>query len=114
MPRVKFSDLDLSDKHAVFWLADQADTLTPNVTAAAVHVGELWEAAAFMKAFPKWTAEHTALAARLRLGDQSAESILDCIERVAPAYWTLAEHATDDELDELLAELSAYACTAAC
>lgn len=113
MPRVKFSDLDLTDKHAVIWLADQADALTPNVTAAAVHVGEIWEAAAFMKAFPKGTAEHTALADRLRIGDQSAESILDCIERAAPAYWTLAKRATDAELEELLAGLGGYAGAAA-
>lgn len=53
MPKVKFSDLDLIGKHVVFWLADQADALTPNITAAAAHVGEIWEVAAFMKAFPK-------------------------------------------------------------
>jgi hypothetical protein len=71
------------------------------------HVGEIWEAAAFMKEFPKGTAERTTLAERLRLGDTSAESILDCIEPAAPAYRTLAERA-DAELDELLADLRAY------
>jgi hypothetical protein len=104
MPKIKFSDLDSTEKHTVFWLADEAETLTPNITAAASHVGEIWEAAAFMKEFQKGTPEHTALAERLRLGDTSAESILACIKRAAPAYATMSE-ASDAELDELLADL---------
>lgn len=104
MPKIKFSDLDPTGKRDVFWLADEADTLTPNITAAASHVGEIWEAAAFMKEYPKGSAAHTALADRLRLGKTSAESILACIERAAPAYRTLGDRA-DAELDELLADL---------
>jgi hypothetical protein len=61
-----------------------------------------------MKEFLEGTAERAALADRLRLGDSSAESILACIERAAPAYRTLAGRATDAELDELLADLRAY------
>jgi hypothetical protein len=107
MPKIKFSDLDSTEKRAVFWLADEAETLTPNITAAASHVGEIWEAAVFMKQFPKGTAEHTTLADRLRLGDTSAENILNCIKRAAPAYLTQGE-ASDAELDDLLADLRAY------
>jgi hypothetical protein len=107
VPKIKFSDLDPTDKRAVFRVVDEAETLTAFVTAAAAHVGEIFEAAAFMKEFPKGTAEHTALADRLRLGDTSAESILACISRAAPTYRTLTERA-DAELDELLADLRAY------
>lgn len=105
MKKIKFSDLDLTGKRAVFWLADESEALTAFVTAAATHPGELLEAAAFMKEFPKGTAAHTTLADRLRLGDTSAESILACIERAAPTYRTLTER-TDAELDELLADLA--------
>lgn len=104
MPKIKFSDLDPDGKKAVFWLADEADTLTPNITAAASHVGEIWEAVAFLKGHPKGSLAHTALADRLRLGDTSAESILECIKRAAPAYRSLNE-AADAELNELLADL---------
>lgn len=112
MPKIKFSDLDPTNKKAVFWVADEAKTLTSFVTAAAAHVGEILEAAAFMKEFPEGTAERATLADRLRLGDTRAESILDCIQRAAPAYRTLAGRATDAELDELLADLRAYPSTA--
>jgi hypothetical protein len=108
MKQIKFSDLDLTDKRAVIWLADEAETLTAIVTAAAVHPGELLEVAAFMREFPKGTAAHTTLAERLRLGGTSAESILDCIKRAAPAYLSLGER-TDAELDDLLADLKSTA-----
>jgi hypothetical protein len=108
MPKIQFSDLDPTEKSALFWLADEAKTLTAFVTASAAHVGEIWEAAAFMKEFPEGTAERATLAERLQLGDRSVESILDCIERAAPAYRTLAGRSTDAELDELLADLRAY------
>lgn len=104
MRKIKFSDLDSTEKRTVFWLADQAEALTPNITAAAAHVGEIFEAAAFMKEFPKGSMAHATLADRLRLGDTNAESILDCIKRAAPTYRTLTER-TDAELDELLADL---------
>lgn len=107
MQKIKFSDLDLTGKRAVYLLADEAGTLTPTITAAATHPGELLEATAFMKRFPKGTAAHTTLVERLQLGDRSAESILECIERAAPTYQTLADRA-DAELDELLADLRAY------
>lgn len=107
MPKIKFSDLDRTGKSAVFWLADEAKTLTAFVTASATHVGEILEATAFMKEFREGTVERAALADRLRLGDTSAESILACIKRAAPTYQTLAG-ATDDELDELLADLRGY------
>lgn len=108
MKQIQFSDLDLTDKRAVFWLADKAETLTAFVTAAAVHPGELLEAAALMREFPKGTAAHTTLVERLRLGGTSAESILDCIKRAAPAYLSLGER-TDAELDDLLADLKSTA-----
>lgn len=107
MPEIQLCDLDPTDKRAASWVADQAETLTVFVTAAASHIGEIWEAAAFMKEFPDGTTERSALADRLQLGGRSAESILDCIERAAPAYRTLAGRATDAELDELLADLRA-------
>lgn len=110
MPKVQFSDLDSTGKHMVFWLADEAKTVTSFITDAAAHIGEIWEAAVFMKQFPEGTAERTALAERLQLGDRSAESILECLNRAAPGYRTLAE-AADAELDELLADLKAYPCT---
>jgi len=104
MPKIKFSDLDPTAKRAVFWLADQAGTLTPTIRAAAAHVGELWEAVAFMQEHPEGTAAHATLAERLRLGTGSDESILDCIERAAPTYRSVGDR-VDAELDELLASL---------
>jgi len=104
MPKVHFGDLGATAKRAVFWLADQAETTTALVTDSVSHAGEIWEAAAFMKAHPHGSAPHTALAKRLRLGENSAESILDCISRSAPSYPELAQR-TDEELDELLADL---------
>lgn len=111
MSKVEFSDLDSTGKRAVCWLADEAKTVTSFITAAAAHVGEVWEAAAFMKQFPEGTAERAALAERLQLGDRSTESILESIKRAAPGYRTLTE-AADAELDELLADLRAYPATA--
>lgn len=107
MLKVQFSDLDSTGKKLVFWVADEAKTVTSFVTAAAAHMGEIWEAAAFMKQFPEGTAERATLAERLQLGDRSTESILECIGRAAPGYLSLAEVA-DAELDELLADLRAY------
>jgi hypothetical protein len=111
MPIVQFSDLDSIDKRAVFWLADQAKTVTSLITDAATHIGEIWEAAAFMKQFSEGTVERATLAERLQLGHRSAESIPDCLKRAAPGYRTLAE-AADAELDELLTDLKASPCTA--
>lgn len=104
MPKFKFSDLDVMGMHAVFWLANEAKTTTPVITASASHVGEIFEAAAFMRKFPKASAEHSFLAERLRSGDQSDINILDCIANTSPSYLTLA-NSTDAELDELLAYL---------
>jgi hypothetical protein len=104
MPKIKFSDLDPNEKRVVFWLADQAETLTPYITAAASRVAEIWEAAKFMREYPKGSEPHMALAARFKLGDKSDESILDCITRAAPAYRSLIERA-DAELDELRYDL---------
>lgn len=111
MTIIKFSDLDFTEQRAVFWLADAAETLTPNILAAASRIGEIWEAAAFRKQHAKGTAAHAVLASRLRLGDNCAESIFDCIQRAAPAYRSMCE-ASDAELDELLADLKGMA--AAC
>ncbi|WP_295997169.1 hypothetical protein [Rugamonas sp.] len=107
MPKINFADLDSTGKRMVFWLADEAKTVTSLITDAATHIGEIWEAAAFMKQFPEGTAERATLAERLQLGDRSAESIPDCLKRAVPGYRTLAE-AADAELDELLADLKAY------
>lgn len=104
MPKVHFHDLDATAKSTVFWLADQAETVTALVTDSVSHAGEIWEAAAFMKDHARGSAPHTALAERLRLGNNSAETIHDCISRSAPGYSELARR-TDEELDELLADL---------
>lgn len=108
MPKIRFSELDLAAQRAVFWLAQEAETPTPYITGAASHVGEIYESVAFMKDFPKGSAAHTTLADRLRLGDTSTESILDCIKRAAPTYRSLGER-VDSELDELLADLQSAA-----
>jgi hypothetical protein len=105
MTKVRLADLDRNGKRAVVWLADESETPTPMITAAATHVGEIWEAFAFVRAFPKGTQQHMALVARLRLGSMSCEGILDCIKRVAPEYCTLAER-TEDDLEDLLADLN--------
>jgi hypothetical protein len=104
MPKIQFSELDLAGKRAVFWLAEEAETLTTYITAAASHIGEIFESVAFMKDFPKGNAAHTTMVDRLRLGDTCTESISDCIQRAAPAYRSLGEH-VDADLDELLAAL---------
>jgi Spy/CpxP family protein refolding chaperone len=101
MSKIKFSELDSSEKRAVFWLAEQVEALTAYITAAASHTGEIWEAANFMREYTKGSMPHTTLAERLKLGRESGESITDCIKRAAPAYRSLVERA-DAELDELL------------
>lgn len=105
MQKIHFNALDAGSKRAVFWLADEAETLTTSIAESATHVGEILEAAAFMREYPRGSAPHAILAARLQLGDKSAESILACIKRAAPAYQSITERA-DDELDELLADLN--------
>lgn len=104
MPKINFLDLDLVTKRAVFWLSDQAATVTASVVEAAAHAGEILEAAAFMREHPKGSMPHTILAARLQQGSESAESILTCIQRAAPEYRSMADRA-DAELHELLADL---------
>lgn len=104
MQNLNFSDLDSTGKRAVYRLADEADTFTTRIPDAASHVGEIYEAVAFMKKYPKGSAAHAMLADRLRLGGQSNESILACIERAAPTYRSIIDRA-DRELDELLADL---------
>jgi hypothetical protein len=104
MPKFKFSDLDLTGMHAVFWLASAANTTTPVITASAAHVGEILEAVAFMREFPETSREHSVMAERLRLGNRSGISILDFISDTAPTYRMLANR-TDSEIDELLAHL---------
>lgn len=104
MPKINFNDLDATAKSAVFWLADQADTVTILVTDSASHAGEIWAAAAFMKEHPKGSPSHTAMSERLRLGARSIETILDCISHLVPGYLEIAER-TDEKLDELLADL---------
>lgn len=104
MSKFNFSDLDPASKRTVFWLADQVETATAFITDSVSHVGEIWEAAAFMKAYPKGSFPNAELAARLRLGNKCAETVLDCIARLAPGYSNLAER-SDEELDELLADL---------
>lgn len=110
MPKLNFSDLDSMGKRAAYQLADEADTLTTWITDAASHVGEIYEAVAFIKAYPKGSAAHAILTDRLRLGGQSNESILACIHRAAPTYQGIIDRA-DCELDELLADLqNMYGC----
>lgn len=104
MRTLKFDELDATQKRLVFWLADEAGTLTPFILAAAKHIGELWEAKAFLMDYTKGTAEHEQLAIRLRLGDTSPESILDAIKRITPNHVTIGKR-SDTELDELLSSL---------
>ena len=89
MNTLKFSELDAVQMRLVFSLADEAETLTPLILASASHIGELWEAKAFLKRFPRRSAQHSQLTDRLRLGSNAKESILKCIERIAPDYMTL-------------------------
>jgi hypothetical protein len=105
MPKIHFDALDSISRRAVFWLADEAETLPTFVIESASHPGEILEAVAFMREQPRGSAPHALLAARLQLGDKSAESILACIKRAAPTYQSMTERA-DDELDELLADLN--------
>ena len=104
MPKFKFSDLDLAGMHAVFWLAKEANTTTSFITASVSHIGEIWEAAAFMRKFSEASKERSVMVERLKLGDQSDIGILDCIANTSPTYRTLAE-STDSEFDELLAAI---------
>lgn len=104
MVKVRFSDLDPVGKRAVFWLANQANTLTALITESALHPGEILEAAAFMNEHPKGSTPHTILAERLKLGIRSDESILACIQRADPTYRSMTVRA-DSEIDELLTEL---------
>ncbi len=104
MVTVKFSDLNSVSKRAVFWLANQADTITAFITESASHPGEILEAAAFMSEHPKGSTPHTALAERLKLGSRGLESVLACIQRADPTYRSIAARA-DSEINDLLAEL---------
>lgn len=105
MSKIHFNALDATSKRAVFWLADEAETLTTFVTESASHPGEILEAAAFMRTYPRGSVPRAILATRLQLGHKSVESILACIKRAAPEYQSMTERA-DDELDELLADLN--------
>jgi hypothetical protein len=104
MAKIEFHALDSTGKRAIFWLAEEAETLTSMITGAAAHIGEVFEAIAFIKENPKGSAAHAILASRLQLGGQSKETILACIERAAPAYRSIVDR-PDIELDELLADL---------
>jgi hypothetical protein len=68
MAKIEYRALDSTGKRAVFLLADGAGTLTNLITDAASHIGEVYEAVAFMKAFPMGSEAYEVLAARLRLG----------------------------------------------
>lgn len=99
----QFSELDAMQKRLVQWLADEAETLTPIITASAAHIGELWEAQAFFLSYPKGTTQHAHLTMRLRLGGNSDECILDVIQRAAPSYVALGQRCAS-ELTDLLSE----------
>jgi hypothetical protein len=103
MKALNFSELDTNLKRAVFWLADEAETLTSIVLAAAAYKGELWEAKAFFMRFSKGSPEHAQLANLLRHGSASRGTILDCIQKIAPAYKTIGGRC-EQELDYLLQE----------
>lgn len=113
MKKLKFSELDAAQKRAVSWLADEAGTITPTILAATAHVGELWEAKAFLMHFTKGTAPYEQLSSRLRLGDTTTESIFDAIKRIAPTYATL-EQRSDAELGEVLSSLTNASAGGAC
>jgi len=101
MAKINFDALYSIEKRAVFWLADEAETLTTFITESISHSGETMEAVAFLKEHGKGSEQHKILTTRLRLGNKSAESILACIVRAAPAYRSMAER-PDNELDDLL------------
>lgn len=101
MAKINFNALYSIEKRAVFWLADQADTLTTFITESISHPGEIMEAVAFLNEHYKGSKQHTILITRLRLGNNGVESILACIARAAPAYRSIAER-PDNELDDLL------------
>lgn len=106
MNTLNFSEFDSNLKQAVFWLSYEAQAPTSAILSAAAHIGELWEAKAFLMHFPKGTTEHDQLVIRLRLGAAIAENILDCIQRTAPFYVTVGECCTDELADRLLASES--------
>lgn len=103
MQKLIFSELDASERRAVTWLADEAGTLTPTILSAAAHAGELWEAAAFLKHFPRGTTQHARLVDRLKLGRAGSKTILECIRLAAPTYATLGQRC-EPELADILAE----------
>ncbi|WP_211451157.1 hypothetical protein [Collimonas antrihumi] len=102
MQKLKFNELDSTHKRLVYELADEAETLTPRILAAASHIGELWELRFFFDHFSPGTPERAQLVKRLRPGSAATESILDCIHHAAPSYHTMGQRC-DAELDELLA-----------
>jgi hypothetical protein len=108
MAKIEFNTLDSAGKRAIFRLAEEAETLPTLITDAALHIGEVFEAVAFIREYSKGSPAHAILAARLRLGGRSEESILACIERAAPAYRSIVDRA-DSELDDLLADLRGVA-----
>lgn len=93
---LRFSDFDARQKRLIYRLADEAATIASTITASAKHPGELWEAVAFFRHYRRGTPEHAQLAAALRLGRKSSESILDAIQRISPAYRTLGQRILDD------------------
>lgn len=93
---IRFADLDARQKRMIHRLAGEAETITSAITASAQHPGELWEAVAFFRHHQRGTTEHRQLAARLRLGRKSSESILDAIQRISPDYRTLGQRILDD------------------
>lgn len=102
MRKLKFSELSPTQKRLVFWLADKAETLTPTILDAAEHIGELWEAMAFLRHFPQGDERHTQLVKRLQNVSAATGSILDCIRRVSPAYVTLGQRCELELTDMIL------------
>ncbi|WP_136417741.1 hypothetical protein [Herbaspirillum sp. ST 5-3] len=93
---IQFSDLDALQKRMIHRLAGEAEAITSTITASAKNPGELWEAVAFFRHHQRGTTEHAQLAARLRMGRTSSESILDAIQRISPDYRTLGQRILDD------------------
>jgi len=107
MTIMNYDELDATQKQLVLWFTLERKIPMHCTLAAAGHIGELWEARAFLMHFPKGTIQHDELVSRLQLGRTGDESIFDYIARIVPDYQML-EQRGDAELDELLVSVNLF------
>lgn len=91
MEKLKFDEIGPAFRHLSLWLADECAAPVSTVLAATLCTGELCEAEAFLRHWPRGSQERTQLVDRLRMGGKATEGILDCIRRAAPGYLTILE-----------------------